>query len=258
MKLAALAVLSAALAGLGTASTPTVSFGPALAAPGDSLAIRVAGIGRARARLVLDPGRIALDPVFRARRGGVARFRAWVPNVHPGDYRLSVVRGARTLARAARPLRIAEPPPGVRDCPSSVYGDLGPDWERRARRAGPLAFVGAASGFSAEQVARVRPLKVLVVVDNPHIVTLRVAREDRRAVALLYARRGRLGGFASGVRVTNGLPAVKFEACAPSEVPHTQFNGGFVIEDPLCAHFEVDVSGRQEPIPVEIPFGVPC
>jgi len=257
MRLAALAVLSGALVGLAAASTPTVSFGPALAAPGDSLAIRVAGIGKARARLVLDPGHIALDPVFRARRGGVARFRAWVPNVIPGEYRLSVVRGARTLGQGARPLRIVDPLPGVRDCASSVYGDLGPDWERRARRAGPFAFVGAASGFSAEVVARFRPFKVLVVVDNPHVVTLRVAREDRRAIALLYARRGRLGSFDSA-RVTGGLPAVRFEACGPSEVPHTQFNGAFVVEHPLCAHFEVDVAGRREPIPVEIPVGAPC
>jgi hypothetical protein len=258
MRIAVLGVLGAALAGVGAASTPTVSFGPAVAAPGDSLAVRVAGIGRARARLVLNPGSVGLDPVFRARRGGAARFRAWVPNVLPGNYRLSVVRSGRMLARAVRPLRIAEAPPGVRDCTSSVYGDLGPDWERRARRAGPIAFVGAASGFSAEIVARHRPLKVLVVVDNPHVVTLRVAPADRPAVALLYARRGRLGRFDSASRVTSGLPAVQFEACAASDVPHTQFNGGFVVERPLCAHFEVEVMGRHEPIPLEIPFGLAC
>jgi hypothetical protein len=139
-----------------------------------------------------------------------------------------------------------------------VYGNLDPNWERRSLRAGPIAFVGTARGFSADYVARQKRIKVLAVVDNRAVATLRIADGDRHAVGLLYAQRRWLGDFNSARHPRNGLPAVRFEGCAPGGAPHTQFNGGFVVDRPRCAHLEVHVRGRAEPVPLAISFGAPC
>jgi hypothetical protein len=243
------------VAGTAGSAPPTVSFVAAQAAPGQSVSVRVAGVRAGWARLQLSPGGVVLDPLFRVSRRGTARFRATVPNVPPSDYRLAVVRNRRTLARSSRSLRIVDPPPGARGCESSVYGDLRSDWEQGSLRAGPIAFVGMARGVSADYVARHnKVIKVLVVVDNGAVVTLRVADADRGGVALRYTRRG-------ATRVADGLPAVTFRACTPGEWgprPHTHFNGSFIVDRARCAHLDVHIQGRAEPIPVAISFGAPC
>jgi hypothetical protein len=242
------------VAGSAGSAPPTVSFAVAKAAPGDLVSVRVAGVRPGRARLVLAPGGVALDPIFRVRRRGTARFRAKIPNVPLGDYKLAVVRNSRTLARSTRSLRIVEPRPGIRGCGTSVYGDLAPDWKRAAVRVGPIAFIGMAGGVSADEVARQNnAIKVLVVVDKGAVVTLRVVRADREGVSLGY-RPGR-----EARRVADGLPAMTFYGCHPSDWrPHTQFNGVFIVDGPRCAHLEVHVPGRPEPIPLAISFGAPC
>lgn len=187
-------------------------------------------------------------------RRGTARFRATVPNVPPSDYRLAVVRNRRTLGRSSRSLRIVDPPPGARGCESSVFGDLRSDWEQGSLRAGPIAFVGMARGVSADDVARYnRMIKVLLVVDNGAVVTLRVADAGRGRVALSYTP-----PFAAR-RVADGKPAMRFRACSPGDWrPHTQFNGSFIVDRARCAHLDVHIHGRAEPIPVAISFGAPC
>jgi hypothetical protein len=236
---------------------PAVSFAAAQAAPLESVSVRVAGLRPGRARLVLAPGGVALHPIFRASRRGTARFRATIPNVLPGAYKLTVVRNRRTLARSSRTIRIVDPPPSVQGCPGSQYGDLGPDWERGSLRAGPIAFVGMARGVSADYLARSRNVvKVIVAVDKGASVTLRVVHADRQGVALKYFHRP---GHDYDRRVADGLPAVTFYACHPSDWrPHTQFGGVFIVDRPRCAHLDVYVHGRPEPIPVAISFGAPC
>jgi hypothetical protein len=154
IRLVMLLAFAGVVAGTAGSAPPTVSFVVAKAAPGESVSVRIAGVRPGRARLQLAPGGGLLDPVFRVSRRGTARFRATIPNVPPGDYKLAVVRNRRTLARSSRLLRIVDPPPGARGCDSAVYGDLAPGWEQRALRTGPIAFVGMARGVSADDVAR--------------------------------------------------------------------------------------------------------
>jgi hypothetical protein len=254
IRLVVLLALAGVVAGTADSARPTVSFFVAKAAPGQYVSVRVAGVRPGRARLHLSPGGVALDPVFRVGRQGTARFWARIPNVPPGDYKLAVVRNRRTLARSFRSLRIVDPSPRARGCESAVYGDLGPGWEQRALRAGPIAFVGMARGVSADDVARYNGMiKVLLAVDNGAVVTLRVATADRSGVALDYT-----SPFASR-RVAEGKPAMTFRACDPSNWrPHTQFNGSFIVDRARCAHLDVHVQGRVQPIPVAISFGAPC
>lgn len=204
---------------------------------------------------MLDPGSITLNPVFRVSPRGTAQFGVTIPNVLPGPYRLSLTRNGRTLARAPRPLTVVDGPPGVRDCKSEILGQLPDDWENRAIRAGPIAFL--LSGVSAAWVTYYKQVKVIAVVESEAVVTVRVADPERRNVALHYAARGKLGW--EGKRVADGLPAVTFEAC-PSEGwrPYTLFSGGFVVDGPQCAHLAVLARGRPEPIPVAIPLRAPC
>jgi hypothetical protein len=256
MRLVLLLVFAGVIAGTAGGAPPRVSFVATQAAPGDLVSVRVAGVRPGRARLVLAPGGVALDPIFRVSRRGTARLRATIPNAMPGEYKLEVIRNRRILARSSRRLRIVDPPPGIRGCQSSVYGDLGPDWEQGSLRVGPIAFVGLARGVSADYVARARNVvKVLVVVDKGAVVTLRIVQADREGVALAYVHRpGR-----EPRRVADGLSAMRFHACHPSDWrPHTQFNGTFIVDRPRCAHLEVQVRGRAEPVPVAISFGAPC
>jgi hypothetical protein len=248
--------LAGVVAGTADSAPPTVSFVATQAAPRDLVSVRVAGLRPGRARLQLWPGSVLLDPIFRVSRRGTARFQATIPNVLPGAYKLAVVRNRRTLARSSRPLRIVDPPAGVRGCQNSQYGDLGPDWEPRSLRAGPIAFVGMVRGVSADYVARSRNVvKVIIVVDKGAVVTVRVVHADREGVALAYVSRA--GHEAR--RVADGLPAMKFHACHPSDWrPHTQFGGTFIVDRLRCAHLEVYVEGRAESIPVAISFGAPC
>jgi hypothetical protein len=154
IRLVMLLAFAGVVAGTAGGAQPTVSFVATKAAPGNQVSVRIAGVRPGRARLQLAPGGVLLDPVFRVSRRGTARFRATIPNVPPGDYKLAVVRNRRTLARSSRLLRIVDPPPGARGCDSAVYGDLAPGWEQRALRTGPIAFVGMARGVSADDVAR--------------------------------------------------------------------------------------------------------
>lgn len=253
IRLVALLASAGVVAGTAGSAPPTVSFVAAQAAPGQYVSVRVAGVRPGRARLQLAPGGVLLDPVFRVSRRGTARFWARIPNVPPGNYRLAVVRNRRTLARSSQSLRIVDPPPGARGCESSVDGDLRTDWEQGSLRAGPIAFVGMARGVSTDYVARHnKVIKVLVVVDNGAVVTLRVADADRGGVALRYTRN-------AATRVADGLPAVTFRACNPDGWrPHTQFNGSFIVDRARCAHLDVHVRGRPEPISAAIAFGAPC
>jgi hypothetical protein len=109
------------------------------------------------------------------------------------------------------------------------------------------------------QAGYFEPIKfvLVLVLENSEVATVRVGTADRSHVALLYARRGGLGEFGY-TPVVDGPPAVRFEAGGPSEVRHTQFNGGFVVDGPRCAQLEVDGHGRPEPYPLRVPFGRAC
>jgi hypothetical protein len=257
----ALALLAAGLVvSAPSATRPPVSFNPATAAPGDAITVRHPAIkGTLRAALRAPEGRrTTLRSVGPAAKGS---FRATVANLAPGDYVVEVLRRGRVVASARRALRLREAPAAVRDCDSSIYGEFPEGWEQRTVWAGPLGLVGATSGTPPRPMRGnpdyFEPIKFVLVLENTHVATIRVAAGDRPHVALLYARRGGLGEFRSA-RVVDGLPAVRFEACPPSEVLHTQFNGGLVVDGPRCAELEVHVRGRPGPYPLRVPFGRAC
>jgi hypothetical protein len=253
MRVLATLAVAAVVASAAAASRPGLSFRPLAATPGDAISYR-------------SPARHTGIAV-RSANGRLTRLRittsrrATVPNVQAGSYAVQLLRRGRVVATARQRLRILEARPGVRDCDSSVYGDFGPGWERRTVWAGPLGLVGATAGNPPKPAkgrpGSFEPIKFVLVLENTQVATIQVPAPERAHVALLYATRGGLGEYGF-TRVVDGLPAVRFEACAPSEVRYTQFNGGFVVDSPRCAELEVHVRGRANPYPLRIPFGRPC
>ena len=149
--------------------------------------------------------------------------------------------------------------PPLRNCESSVYGELSPGWERNSVRAGPFWLVGV-RGYGTRAFEPVRPgfyggVKVLLAVDNGVTATISVPPSERANVTLRYDRALMSGG---PWRISQGRVATTFEACAPGDYPHTQFNGGFLVRGARCAHLEISVQGRPEPMQVAIPFSAAC
>jgi hypothetical protein len=196
------------------------------------------------------------DPPVRLGRLSVSRkgngtLRATIPNVPPGNYTV-VLRGLPG-APALRPAGSFEVAEGaaLRTCEQSVYGRLPDGWVDRAYMAGPLHFIG----FDVENPERDRvtgeyAAKVLLVIDRGPSVTLSVAAQDRTLVGLTY-----IPTRFNIHRVIDQDAAVQFEPC-PDDAS-TQFNGGFVFREPLCAHLTVTVEGR-EPMPFALPLGRAC
>jgi len=203
----------------------------------------------ARDRRLVPIGRLSVD------RKGVGRLRFRVPNLRPGDYTTLAhcpTCGPRLVPTGPRrPFRVK---PYLRDCESSVYGDLPADWESRSLRTGPLALYRF-QDMRPGDFDPVGSVKLLLLLDNATTATLVVPAAERPYVSLTY---GRVGLLEIARRVADGHVAVTFEACAPSSVPQTQFNGGFVVAGPRCARLEVHVAGSPEPLELRVPFGRPC
>jgi hypothetical protein len=213
-----------------------------------------------------DP-RVRLGRLSVTRKGnGTLRFN--VPNVVPGRYPV-LLRGlpGRPTTRVVGSFSVIEGSP-LRSCQQSVYGDLGDNWLARSYNLGPIHLVGYDPAEASNPSWLYGPdpktgqyaVKVLLVIDRGPPVTLAVAAEDRKLVALSY-----IPGRFNLHRVTDQDPAVTFQPCTGQEPtppwadkPQTQFNGGFVLLQPLCAHFELTVAGRPEAIAFALPFGKPC
>jgi hypothetical protein len=256
----ALAVLVVALAAVMSASAAgpvRLAFDQAEAAPHTLVHGKTAGKGallrfrkRALSVYLRSDRNVRLGRLTVSRKGnGTMRFI--VPNVPPGQYdallrglpgtpALRVVGSFRVVEGAAR-----------RTCEQSVYGRLGDDWLSRARTVGPAHMVGFGSDApSRDSTTGEFAVKVLLVIDRGPPVTISVAPEDRTLVALMY-----ISTRFNIHRVTDQDAAVTFEPCAGDAT--TQFNGGFVLRRPLCAHLTLTVEGR-EPIPFALPLGQPC
>ncbi len=244
-----------------SASSPLLVFDRPAAAPHAFVVAKTARKGalahvrKRTLRLFLGKvllGRLAID------RKGNGRLRFEVPNVPAGGYSVRL-RGlpGRPALRPVGSLEVIEDSPPVRGCDRSVFGGLDEATIARSPHAGPLAFLRYApyhdpqTGDYAE--------KVLLLLDQASAVTLSIAPEDRRVIALAY-----IAGRFNEHRVTAGDFAVRFVACKGDETvpwasePYTEFSGGFVFRRPLCAHFELRVEGRPEPIRFALPFGRPC
>src|SRR5688572_9705530 len=147
-------------------------------------------------------------------------------------YGAAVALAADTSARSS--LVAGEPP--VRDCSTRAYGDLGPDWRRRALLEGPVAFVGMRDGTRQVPPAppgRSWPLKILVVLEPGQVTTVTIAASARSVAALAYDRASlQRVSAAAGTHapLSAGEPSVRFEACARPHVGKrwnrgTQFPG---------------------------------
>ena len=143
--------------------------------------------------------------------------------------------------------------PYVRPCDTSVYGDLGPAWQRRSLVAGPIAFVGLGSdgvvpaGALDEGPAGVTTLKVLAVVATRTRVRVSV-RSPVHRVALLYDD----ANFDART-IAGGERAVVFPACRGGATPFggrpgMQFNGGFLVRGRVCARLLVRWGDRRRTV----------
>ena len=142
--------------------------------------------------------------------------------------------------------------PGVRDCSTSAYGDLGSEWRKRAILAGPVAFVEMRDGtrhVPAAPRGRSWPLKVLVVVEPRKGATVTIAARSRSVASLAYDQESlrRVAADAGGhVPLSAGAPSVRLEACARPHVGKpwnrgTQFPGYFLVSGRRCIAVTVRV-----------------
>jgi hypothetical protein len=164
---------------------------------------------------------------------------------------------------AATPSTSAVGPEGgafVRPCDTSVYGDLGPGWQRRSIVAGPIAFVGLGSegvigaGALHPGPAGFTTLKVLAVVATRTRVRVSV-RSPVHRVALLYDA----ADFHAHT-IAGGERAVVFPACRGGATPFggrpgMQFNGGFLVRGRACARLVVRWDDRRRTIPLALGRG---
>ena len=264
-----LAALTAATAAGATRPVSIVLDKPT-ATPHAIVVAKTAGKGALRAvrKRVL---RLSLGDVPLGRlsvnRNGNGRLRFEVPNVPAGDYSL-LLRGLprRPTSLRVASLKVVEGNPAVRGCQRSVFGGLDEAYVARSVGFGPVKLVGYDPAKAADPAwPRKNPrtgeygVKVLLLLTRGKQVTLGVAAQDRRLVALTYMPE-RLNRY----RVAGEDAAVTFIACRGDESvqwagePWTQFNGGFVFLRPLCAHFELHVDGEPDPVRFALPFGRSC
>jgi hypothetical protein len=223
-------------------------------------------------RSVRDPRLTPVGAVHVDRRGR-GRLTFSMPNVAPGEYRtLLQCVPCRTgaPARALVPsgpfrnaLGVVDGPPLLRDCSTSVGGDLPSDWRRYTVAAGPLTLyywnastLTNSGAFRARAPGRYEPIKILALVSGPRTVTLSVPLGERRKVALVY---GPVSERRQAIRVSDGRAATTFQGCPfYSDSEDTQFNGGFVVAGAQCATFDVRVEGLRDAMKLSVPFGTSC
>jgi hypothetical protein len=149
--------------------------------------------------------------------------------------------------------------PVLRECTSSVYGDLGRDWLPPSVVAGPLAFVRARAyasstySFRGVGVGRYRGSKLLVVVRTGWVARVVVPSAQRRKVALQYAPED----FNKAVVPAESEHDVTFTACpphrpfvGPASARWTQFNGAIVVAERRCVTLTVYAAKQGHPLAV--------
>src|SRR6266508_3988651 len=145
----------------------------------------------------------------------------------------------------------------LRGCRTAVYGEIDPRARGEATVAGPLELL---AGSAADRLEPDGVAKVLAVLRAGQAVTLAVPESERGRLSLLYDLSG--PGPRRSLRLSDGVSAVRFTACAKGIVAGTrvegasesQFNGGFFVRGAHCAPIEVWVEGREEPLRRWLPF----
>ena len=161
-----------------------------------------------------------------------------------------------TTTRLERPFHF-------RSCASRIGEGYGPpDAELAIFDVGPVSFLAldvqetasmAASTFEPDSDGRYRALKYVTVVDGSAFgpVDLWVDPSNRSAAGLVYDPSLWDEGTLAAADHT-----VRFEGCPDRDA---QFNGGFVITEPMCLYTTVIEWGSYPPLVSfgAIPFGVP-
>jgi hypothetical protein len=162
------------------------------------------------------------------------------------------------LAGAPTPSVTGPPAPFVRTCDSSVFGELGRDFEDGSVVAGPVVFVGI-EGYErlGDRWFRVREgrapaIKVLLVVRGKDPVTISIAGDVPASLAYDPA----MWRSSNVVPLSAGDAAVTFEPCGGGP-QRTQFNGAFLVSGPRCVPVEVAIPSG-ETLRAELPFGTSC
>jgi hypothetical protein len=186
----------------------------------------------------------------------VPLFQPMPPPARPLELRGWAPFAAAPSASFVRGRAAARNQPFVRNCESSVYGDLGAQWLKNAVRAGPLTFIGARrNGLVARRGASSH--KLLIVVEPRRAVTVTVAKRARGLASLRYDP---AKFHLRNPRIWDGEVAVTFIACAKpnGSAPWergTQFNGELVVYGPRCVPLEISVGFQAQKIRRTLSFG---
>lgn len=186
------------------------------------------------------------------------------PKPSPATTTVAPRRDASGVADAARQAQRdaasrAERPTAVgsvrRDCSSAIgTGDAAPSDMPDSIVAGPLSFGGlrlqATMGMQTlpdDPPGLFRPLKFPTTLSAPYSsVWMVIPQNQRGAVAFVYGPVPPSGLMT----LDDGQHEVEFEAC---EGLSTQWNGGFVVAEPVCLRLLVHVE-RREAAPIEVPI----
>ena len=167
-----------------------------------------------------------------------------------------------TRKTASAPSNAAAPPVARRGCETSAYGDLG---RTPVNRAGPIGFVDSwarTQPVGKRRGSRIRPTKVLVVVDVGVTVTVTVPDSERDRLRLFYAPStpDSPDGF---YEFNVGERATTFQACRPGQSPfgdhpQTQFPGYFLVKQAGCYRVDVTQRGTSPGTHADLSLGRPC
>ena len=197
-----LLLLALAAVSLAAAAAPvSLVFDRPAATPHTLVVARTAGKGallRVRKRTL----RVYLEneplvPLGRlsVSRKGNGTLRLLVPNVPPGQYAV-LLRGLprQPTARVVGSFWVLDGP-ALRTCAQSVFGRLSDETIARSHTVGPVHMIGydpkkaadpSWEGLARDPATGEYATKVLLVIERGPRVTLAVAPQDRRLLALAY------------------------------------------------------------------------
>jgi hypothetical protein len=155
---------------------------------------------------------------------------------------------------------VADDTAHVVGCDAAIGGGQpSPGWRNYAVVVGPLTFTGVKEIKPADRAfvsvrCRYEGLKVPLLIETGLPVRLVISAEEVDRLSLLYDPDTWSPSRNGLYRVSDGNPAVAFEACQPP----TWFAGGFVVADgPRCIALDAYIGRSTQPEQVILPLGVP-
>jgi hypothetical protein len=154
------------------------------------------------------------------------------------------------------------PPGPVRDCATSAVGALG---TMSINRAGPIGFVDQWARLQMpieRRGTRIRPTKILVVVDAGRTATVAVRAGEADRVRLFYRQPSPASadGFypmSAGDRTTTFTGCGRPTSSGTPTTP-TQFPGFFLAKEPGCYHLDISEPGSPQTWRANVSLGRAC